>query len=560
MFNNIMTFRAVVVMGLLIVICLLYLPFLNKAYHIDDPSFIDFSRMVGWNPLKAIPEDVPGMGDLMKGVLPYEATHPLLVPYLMKIGRAMFGEREFVMHLLFLIVPLTVAGAIVIIVRTLFPEAGEMATTAPLFFLSMPAFLVNSQNVMADAPTLAFLLVSFACYLYALEKNKQVYCYLGALFLLASAFSSYQMIVFFPLIGAYGLLRKRLVYHTIASLLIAIAAIFFWSAAIYLIYGIIPVLKSNLSAQRVDLASLIAAGHSREIFLGKVISIFAHIGASVFFVVMYCAIVSGRLAKTLLRFGCVSAVCLPVVLWVVSYSWGNAVLLSFLMGAGLLAVGDIIIIAVKGRAAHERYQELFLAGWALLAIAYNVLVLPFESSRYILPALLPVMLLYLSSAHVRAQRFRVKVLASCVIVLSVLFGFMASYVDYQYADSYRSFAGEIAQFRKDKGGTSDIWYVGEWGMRYYMDRNGARYLFHDSDEPKKGDYVVLAMMPRQWQPSLQVTKRLMLYATRDYPLRLPLRLFNLRANAGFYGHYWGLLPVSFSHEPLESFEIWEVVS
>jgi len=95
-------------------------------------------------------------------------------------------------------------------------------------------------------------------------------------------------------------------------------------------------------------------------------------------------------------------------------------------------------------------------------------------------------------------------------------------------------------------------------MRHYMDRSGARYLLRASEDPRKGDFVIIPDMPRFWVPSPQVQQRLALYATREYNSAIPLRLFSRRAHAGFYAHHWGLMPFSVAAVPHESFQIWEV--
>ena len=62
--------------------------------------------------------------------------------------------------------------------------------------------------------------------------------------------------------------------------------------------------------------------------------------------------------------------------------------------------------------------------------------------------------------------------------------------------SYRDFAGEV---KNTVGEAHDrIWYTGEWGMHYYMDKNGFRYLTSDSDEPKQGDLIIVADVPKLW--------------------------------------------------------------
>ena len=66
---------------------LLYLPFVNKAFHIDDLAYINISKMIAWNPLQAHPVDYPYMGRMFEGMLPYEAPHPLLGVFLEAAGK-----------------------------------------------------------------------------------------------------------------------------------------------------------------------------------------------------------------------------------------------------------------------------------------------------------------------------------------------------------------------------------------------------------------------------------------------------------------------------------------
>lgn len=537
--------------------CLLFVPFLNKAYHIDDVTFLDFAIMIDWNPLKAIPTDYPYMGGMLPHFLLYEGTHPPFVPYFMKIIMALFGGKEIVMHAAFLIFPVIALISLARLTALLFPESEQAFVLVPLFFMTIPVFLVNAHNVMTDVPTLAFIISSLFWYCSAMERDRPLHSYVGAIFLSAAVFSSYQTVVFIPLIYMYFWKRKRLHRSAVLSLFIPVLLLFVWIVSLHHLYGLIPILKSNIALSKLDIASEIGRGYSAQVFAGKLISIFANIGTSLFIVLMVYAYVSQSLKRLSVGFLVITVICSSVIITIFFYPLFETVMLSCLTAAGILSVAEAFALARKDR--HFFSPRIFLLVIILTVIGYNIVILPFGSARYILPAIPPLLMLLLCNCNWTLRQRTSKIVLSFALAMSLAFGFAQAYADYALADSYRKFGSEIQQFRSNVKRTFDVWYVGEWGMRYYMDRNGGRYLFHDSQDPKKGDYVVLAMMPRQWQPSLQVTERLMLYATREYELKIPLRLFNLRANAGFYGHYWGLLPVSFSHEPLESFEIWEVV-
>ena len=97
--------QKLMLMLVLLVFAGLFLPFVNKAFHIDDVAFINVSRSFDWNPLIAILGEANYQGKILPEILPYELTHPLLIPYLLKIGIALFGVNEPPLHLMFLVFP-----------------------------------------------------------------------------------------------------------------------------------------------------------------------------------------------------------------------------------------------------------------------------------------------------------------------------------------------------------------------------------------------------------------------------------------------------------------------
>lgn len=529
----------------------------DKAFHIDDLVFINLSRMIEWNPLAAVAVDYRYMGSLLRGMLPYEITHPLLVPYFIKIGIALGGEQEVFLHLWFLIFPLLALAAGERTYRVLYP--GRSSALVLLCIATMPAFVVNAQTLMTDIPALAFLLISVALYCQGIENRTAVLMFGGGVVMTLAVFTSYQSVAFIPLIAWYAVQQGRLGTVTVASLSVPLIALIAWFGMVYSRYDIFPILRSAIASHGADISSEISRGLTIGTLAGKAVYMSAAIGASSFAAEAVYRIrrgVSWRYAAALLL---LAAVVFGIALSRTSYPLHQTALLALFVAGGIIVMIECVRLAVFDRRGREAKVRLFLMTWIIMVMAYNLFLMPFGSMRYLLPALPAIVMLLLGAAPEPLPRGWRTLLERAVLTLAVIVAVASAYVDYQYADTYRNFAEEAALFRQDKGMKCTMWYLGEWGMRYYMDKNGAQYLFRMSKEPKKGDYVVTAMMPRQWQPLPQVTERLTLYATREYNLRLPLRLFNIRSNAGFYGHYWGLLPFSFSHEPLESFEIWEVV-
>ncbi|TAN40598.1 MAG: hypothetical protein EPN25_07000 [Nitrospirae bacterium] len=542
-------------LSVLIVVALFFMPFLNKAFHIDDVAFMNISGMMDHNPLHAVPVDYPYMGKLVPGFTPYELTHPLLIPYFIKLVSAVFGASEIALHAAFLIFPVILLLALLKLNALLFSDAANRIVL--VLFASMPAFLVNGQTLMTDVPMTAFLILSVVAFYTGLEDSPgKLIGASGAL--VAALFVSYQSLLFFPLFFYYAWLRRRLDLRVVLSLLVPVLLLLLWFFLVYRHHGLLPLIRTRIGGAGADILSEIRRGALLQVMVGKAVFTVSALGGSAAFVMVYYHVISGSVRRFSAEIAGLTLLFFLLVMQTVAYPAAGKILLAALAALGVLSIREVVRVCRRSSGPAEGPQTLFLTAWFFTVLAYDLLLMPFGAVRYLLPALPPLLLLLLNGPLHGAAAVKRPVFTAAVLILSAAFGLASAVSDYHYAKVYREFAEEVKTFRQARAGSVTIWYIGEWGMRFYMDRAGAHYLFEMSEEPKKGDFVVTPEMPRQWLPSLQVQSRLLLYATRNYDPVLPLQLFNSQAHAGFYGHFWGLLPFSFSPAPCESFKIWEV--
>lgn len=549
--------------AILLFLSVFYLPFINKAFHIDDPVFINLAQMFDWNPLKAIPVtyDYIYMGRSLPNITPYETTHPLLIPYFIKLFTALFGQSEPALHLAFSVFPAIAIWSLIKLNNALFPDTRRIspAYMAVLFF-TMPAFLVNAQNIMTDVPSLAFLLLAMAGYICGTEQPSRRMIWLGCLAFTLAIFSSYQMLAFLPLIVVYLLWRRTLSLHVIAALVLPLAALFIWLIAVYYAYDIFPLLKSKLAGTTVTINDEIKRGLDVRNLIGKFYYILAYLGSTAIWVIAF----HHSLKKSLGRFFVTSLLLMSVsclAIWnFTGYPAATNIMLALFIALGLQTIGTLgLLIRENIRDARDVQQSWFLFAWFLCVIGYNFFLLPFGASRYLLPALPPLFLLVMNNP-VWDFPVRQRLLSfTCILGGSALFALGAAYSDYRYAETYRTFAGEVVKIRAEVGSSPEFWYIGEWGMRHYMNKAGARVLPAASDAPKVGDFVVIPEMPKFWAPAVSLQQRLVFFAERRFSSSLSLRLFNRRSNAGFYSHLWGMLPFAFSTEPDEVFTVLRVI-
>lgn len=535
-------------------VALLFLPFANKAFHIDDYYFLVWGDLFDWNPLRALPNDFPHQGTLVEDILPYSLTHPLLIPYLLKLMQHLFGTSELPLHLVFLVFPLLVLWSLAKL-SALLDSVDCQTTFLLLLFGTLPAFVVNGQNLMTDVPMLAFLLAGTVAVVKCVNGECGETPWLGSFWLTCAVFTSYQALAFVVLLIGFVWVACRSRRHKLNVLLalcLPLVLMLLWLLLVYGLYGVFPGQRDS------GVGGELIRGSQWQVVWGRVVFDFAMIGASLVFVLpFYLATLSRR---GFFRAGSACGVLLVIFFLVAPPEAGEfprrAALAAF-CALGAVGIGCAMARLWTWFASGRSRPVVFLCGgWILLTLLYNVILLPFGNARYLLP-IFPILFIVLLHGS-PAVSFRFPRLAGVLLLCSLLWGGANAWADYYHAGTYRTMAAELAEFRQALGGDRQVWYVGEWGMRHYFDQAGARYLLANSTEPKAGDYVVIPEMPRFWAPSPRLRPRLTFYASREFRSPLPLRLFNRRSGAGFYCHHWGLLPFTFSSEPDELFVIQEV--
>lgn len=537
-----------------LVVALLFVPFAGKAFHIDDYFFLESGRLFGWNPLQAFPADYYYQGRLLPAMSPYQSTHPLLIPYLLKVLQALFGRTEAALHLVFLVFPALALWGLAGLARSLSFNARQLPLLLVLFG-SLPAFVVNGQNLMTDVPTLAFLLAGAALCLRSLEEGGPALTWWGCAALTCAVFCSYQALAYLPVLflavqrsdGVAS--RRRLAY---LAVLVPVLLMVLWVVLVYACYGSVPGLKGS------DIGGELARGLQWSVLYDKWLFNLGMIGASLLCVLpLRLAAVERSKERLVWLGGLLAAAVVLGLLMPAGVGGGVRIAAALLCASGLtgLALAARELLSWRGGGAGVA-PFWFCCGWLAVSLLLAFVVLPFGSARYLLPAF-PILLLLLLGRERPAAPGGAR-LTVVLVCCSLLWGGLNAWADYAHAGAYREMAGEVAGFRGGLAQGQTVWYIGEWGMRHYFERAGARYLPAESLEPKGGDYVVVADTARFWAPAQALQGRLEPFAQREIRPALPLRLFNRHSEAGFYAHYWGMLPFAVSAEPVETFTILKV--
>ena len=103
--------------------------------------------------------------------------------------------------------------------------------------------------------------------------------------------------------------------------------------------------------------------------------------------------------------------------------------------------------------------------------------------------------------------------------------------------------------------------MGEWGLRYYLEDQGLRYLTTYDLSPREGDRVVIPGLNCPWPLHEELQKRLGEPITMTVPGACAIRTMAPALGAGFYSDGYGVLPFAFSArtKPYDVLKIYPVV-
>jgi hypothetical protein len=186
--------------------------------------------------------------------------------------------------------------------------------------------------------------------------------------------------------------------------------------------------------------------------------------------------------------------------------------------------------------AWRRRREpdtLFLLAWTGVFFAGALAIFFAGAARYLLPMAAPVALL--------ASRLRPKWLAAGFAIQLAL-GLGLAAVNYQHWAGYRQFAESL---RSVTAGHR-VWVDGEWGLRYYLESDGALPL-KKIQRLRPGDIVVSSELGASVNPTAPFAP----LRTAEIQPTLPLRLIGLESHSGYSTVSRGFWPFGVSAGPID---------
>ena len=509
--------------------------FINKAFHIDDPTFIRMGLQLPWTVLGDAGGPVDFLGIHYPDLSPYESTHPVLIPYLLKIAHlfqpAHGAPRFWAYHLFFLIFPL-----LILLFSARLASVCGMTAHWGWFLIFSPVFFVNATNLMTDAAMTTFWMGSvFLSVAYSYTASKRD-AWGAGLCLVLALLTSYQSVALFPLISVYFWIRRDLNRVTLTILGAPLILLVLYLLAVYQLSGFLPFIASSID---LNIAGEVSSGMDGQAFLHKTLAVLVNLGLG-FLALTPAWFFTSKWSRSL---ACsVLAICLTVLAsylgkdMLEGYSSGQMWLLWSLMLNGSFWVAAMLLKFLDGvkrfTSNRRRSAWLLLAGfWFFGVLVYNILFLPYGTARYIMPALPPALMLLFAGGSFRYFQG----LSWPILALSVLASLFMARVDYGQAEADFTLYERVSD--ADYGGT--VWYSDDAGLIRYMPLIDGQYLTLDQQTIEVGDKV---LMTRGLIPEA-LAGDLTLREVFEIPSFGGWSLFNTTQRAGFYRSYDGFLPI-----------------
>lgn len=512
--------------------------FLSKPFHIDDVLFLRMGDLLSWTILDDARGRVEFLGVVYENLSAFESTHPILIPFFLKILNACstpVGSPVWFFHLAFLVFPLL----IFVFARQL-ARLGGLSIQSTWFLVFSPVFFVNATNLMTDVPMLAFWIGAISLSICYCETGQKRWRWLASVFLFLALMTSYQSMALLPLLGFYLFCQRRAMSDYLCVLGLPFLVFLAFLGGVYKVSGFFPFVSSSIDY---NIATEVRSGMGWMHYLHKALGSLVFLGLGLAFAtpILLLSLARRRLLEHL-----VFASILSFTLFhlgrkngeFVGYLDGEILALRCLLFLGSLWSFQVVARFVDGFRVFLRHRTwssylLLPTLWYLGVIAYNIAFLPYATARYVLPAIPAALILLFNHPRYRPNLWR----EASMIALSALLALVMAAADYRQADADRLLAQRVL---KRVGPDQMLWFSDDAGLNRYLKAGGAKYLPKDRIAVNAGDYVLVT----RGLIHPQVLESLSLVEHYQVPSWMGLTLFDTTARAGFYRSLDGLLPMA----------------
>lgn len=490
-------------MAILLLVLALRLPFLNQAIQGDDYYYLSGAMHAQIDPLH------PTHGEYVFGGQKVDMRghpHPPLNMWVLGGLLALIGDIEEVpFHAAYVLFSLLAAWAM----WQLALRFSSRPVLATLFFLAVPAFLINGNSLESDIPFLAFWMLSVALFVRAVDRRSTPHAIAAVAAMAPAALAAYQSVLLLPILGCYLLLHDRRWLPGWAVLLTPGLVLGAWQLFERVTGGAAP---AGVLAGYFETYGFQALANKAD----NAVALTAHAGWMLFPPLALVAF--GRKPVWPLVLGAVGAGAGAIWLDPHPVFW-----LCF--GSGIAVVTGSMLRLARWR---DR-DQFFLSAWITIFFVAALVLFFAGSARYLLPMAAPVCLL--ASRSFEEQKAKplpaVAALFGVAFALQLGLGLGLAAVNYHHWDSYRRFAWDLADEIRQRR----VWVNAEWGLRYYAESLGAVPL--ELSQPVQPGEAVLTSEISYPVDYTTGGGSLTPIRTMEIETPLPVRLIGIGARSGY---------------------------
>jgi len=532
------------------ILLLCSVPFLNKAYSIDDPLFLWSAKHIQDAPLDPYGFNVNWYSREMP--MSFVTKNPPLACYYIAAAASLFGWDEAAVHAVFLLPAIAVAIGMYLFAQ----RYCHHPLIASLAAILTPVFLISSLTIMCDVLMLAFWIFAVYFWIQGLEKKSPAFLVLAGLLITCAALTKYFGIMLIPFLFFYTLCRERHFGYPLLIFLLPVIflAVYHWKTES--LYG--RGLLNDAAQYAMNQNSLLSNFKVSKIFVN-----FAFVGGCLASLLFFAInLWSRKVVLAGLMIVAVGTYYLSQANILFSFPLSSTAtdhVLFFLQFCIWIPVGiSLVVLAIQDLFYHRDADTIFLFLWMIGTFVFSGFINWTINGRSILPMIIPTGILITREFERQINLKKPQKSYSGIIplVLTAILTISVTWADYGFANTARSAAENICEKYSDDKNV--IWFQGHWGYQYYMEQHGARSIDVSHVQFKRGDIIAdpttntnMIPIPRKWVTVMDTLQlRSSQYAaTMDFVL-----------GAGFYADVFGPLPFVFGFVRPEKYIIYNFIS
>ena len=531
---------------LLALVCLV--PFLNKAYTVDDPNFLLAARQILHHPLRPMSyplcwgatqqcTDNAGVG--------FPGSAQALMGYLL-VPVILAGGAEWMAHLLqILLACLAVLAMVGLALRLGFDRV--QAAVAGLMLVAIPPFLSMASTAMPDTAALALGLSGIERLLAWKAERRWHQAVIASLALGLAPYARPHMALLIPLGGLWLVndlrmrdARRQFRLEGYLWLPVLIAACIL--AAVNLLTHDPGSVSRAISVSSASLPSGAWRPIRFEHLPRNLGAYLLYLSFPIPFAAVWLAM-HWRKAPMLLVLPAVSGPILHSLLF-----QSRSLVLAWPMVAelyGFAAIGSMLHQCVR---AWDRIG-LLLSLWLL--IPFPLIIYDHLPIKYLLAVTPAVVFILIRNLSILPRRRELSAYGAIVLACAA-YSFVLLRADADFAECGRRAAAELIKPHVAAG--EKVWFGGEWGFYWYAQEAGAKFAKPDEAGPNPGDLLAVGLMEHGKVTRRRFPKRKLIDSRRyDAPHGRTMGY-----GAGLYSNFMGYSLWVWKPETTNDYELWRI--